>query len=163
MTITWDKSHVTSVCNIVEIDDIGVGSTGCCTMIYITIPPHSGESSTGCCAMVSTTIPPDSGAFSTGCYTMVSPTLLTKPPYSQATNRIITLHNLESTINQFVALCPTCKSVLKFEEKHNVLFDTTLEIMCIFLNQKEKKERQKVRNLKRIITNMKNTSLLSLT
>ena len=145
-----DKSPAPSACDTVEGDDSGTAPPVYCQIVSTTIPPDSGAGSTGCCAMVSTTIPPDSGAVSTGCCTMVSTTKRSRS-YTQAPQRIINLMNLQSTVNQFLRSCPTCKGILKLEEKHTVSFATTLEIVCKVCILNEKKERQKVRNLKRII------------
>ena len=147
-----------SACDTVEGGDSGTAPPVYCQMVSNTIPPDSGAGSTGCCAMVSTTIPPDSGEVYTGCCTMVSTTKRTKrsktkttPSYSEAPQRIVNLMNLQSTVNQFLRPCPTCKGILKLEEKHTVSFATTLEIVCKVCILNEKKENQKVRNLKRII------------
>ena len=48
------------------------------------------------------------------------------------------------------------------EEKHTVSFATTLELVCKICLQNEKKERQKVRNLKRMIKNMKKANVTAL-
>ena len=162
--------------------DGGAVSTGYCAMGSTTRTPDSGAvstgsgaigstdggaGSTGCCAIGSTTRPPDSGAVSTGCCAMGSTTKrkrsTTKQSYSQAPNRIINLNKLQSTVDQFLGPCPTCKGILKLEEKYTVSFATTLEIVCKICIENEKKEEQKVRNLKRIISNMKNTSVAAIT
>ena len=70
--------------------------------------------------------------------------------------------NLQSTVNQFLRPCPTCKCILKLEERHTVSFATTLEIVCKVCILNEKKEKQKVRNLKRIIKNMKKANVTAL-
>jgi len=124
-----DKPPAPSACDTVEGGDSGTAPPVYCQMVSTTIPPDSGAGSTGCCAMVSTTRPPDSGAVSTGCCTMVSTTKRSRS-YTQAPQRIINLMNLQSTVNQFLRSCPTCKGTLKLEEKHTVSFATTLEIMC---------------------------------
>ena len=142
------------------LPDSGARSTDCCAMVSTSRSPDSGAVSTGCCAMGSTTRPPDSGAVSTGCCTMGS---TTKRSYSQAPNRIINLNKLQSTVDQFLGPCPTCKGILKLEEKHTVSFATTLEIVCKICIDNQKKEKQKVRNLKRIISNMKKANMESIT
>ena len=119
--------------------------------------------------MVSTTRPPDSGAVTNRYCIMGFTTKQTKrsrtkrtPSYSKAPQRIINLKNLQSTVNQFLRPCPTSKCILKLEEKHTVSFATTLELVCKICLQNEKKERQKVRNLKRMIKNMKKANVTAL-
>ena len=152
------------MCDIVE----GFGSRAAppvyCQLVSTTIPPGGSTGSAGCCKMGSNTRPRDSGVVPTGCCTMGSTTKRTKrtPSYYQAPNRIINLHKLQSTVNQFLGPCPTRKGILKLEKKHTVLFATTLEIVCKICIQNEKKERQKVRNLKRIIKHLKKANIEAL-
>ena len=170
-----DSGAVTSVyCQLVSTTippDGGAGSTGCCAMGSTTRPPDSGAVSTGCCTMGSTTKRlgsscnivegNDSGAVPPVYCQLVSTTIprdgeagstkrkrsSSKNSYFQAPNRIINLNKLQSTVDKFLGPCPTCKGVLKLEEKYTVSFATTLEIACQICIKSQKKEKQKVRNL----------------
>lgn len=80
--------------------------------------------------------------------------------YSKSLHRIINVHNLQSTVHQFLGICHTYKSMLRLEKKGTLSFTTKFEIVCKRFNQNENKDRQKMRNMKRIIKNMKHPDII---
>ena len=126
------SASVNTMSRTVQSGSYALGST---TVSAPSACDNSGETVlSGYRAMGSASVNTTSGTES-GSYALGSTTLplrdKKKTAYTKAPHRIINLSNLQSTMNQFLGKCPTCKGILTLEEKYTVSFSTALEIVCL--------------------------------